>query len=220
MFLTMSELLAALITGITSFIATNLDDIVILTIFFSRVNVDFRIRHILIGQYLGFLAIILASLPGFLGGLIVPEAWIGLLGFVPIGIGLQQLFSSGDEDNTVQTVTCELAPNHQRSFLESLLVPQTYHVAAVTIANGGDNIGIYVPLFASSNFTELVVILSVFLVLVAVWCAIAYYLARHPAVSPILTRYGKAIVPFVLIGLGVFILLENGSYRLLPSFKV
>ncbi|QYO63650.1 cadmium resistance transporter [Leptolyngbya sp. 7M] len=75
----MNELSAALIKGITSFIATNLDDIVILTIFFSQVNANFRVRHILVGQYLGFLVIILASLPGFLGGLVLPEAWINIL---------------------------------------------------------------------------------------------------------------------------------------------
>lgn len=215
----MRELLPTLITAITSFVATNLDDIVILTIFFSQVNVDFRIRHILIGQYLGFLTIILASLPGFLGGLVIPEAWIGLLGFLPIAIGLRQLFSSDDTDPDVQTVTCVLEPKHRRSLLASVLVPQTYHVAAVTIANGGDNIGIYVPLFASSSLTQLTVTLGVFLILVAVWCAIAYYLSRHPAVSPLLTRYGKAIVPFVLIGLGLFILIENGSYKLLPRVQ-
>jgi len=32
----------------------------------------------------------------------------------------------------------------------------------VTVANRGDNIGIYVPLFASSNWRELVVLVGVF----------------------------------------------------------
>lgn len=138
----MNELTAALITGITSFIATNLDDIIILTVFFSQVNAHFRPWHILIGQYLGFLVIILVSIPGFLGGLVLPEAWIGFLGVVPIGIGIHQLFRS--QDDSVQTVAYRLAPR-RRSAFASLLVPQTYHVAAVTIANGGDNIGIYIP---------------------------------------------------------------------------
>ncbi|MBF2051644.1 MAG: cadmium resistance transporter [Elainella sp. C42_A2020_010] len=212
----MNELSAALIKGITSFVATNLDDIVILTIFFSQINANFRVRHILVGQYLGFLVIILASLPGFLGGLVLPEAWIGLLGLVPIGIGLYQLFNSNDDD-TIQTVTCELSTKPRQTLFASLLVPQTYHVAAVTIANGGDNIGIYVPLFASTSLTGLLIILSVFLVMVALWCAVAYYFSRHPAIMPILTRYGNVIVPYVLVGLGLFILIENGSYSLLPG---
>lgn len=214
----MSGLLSALITAVTSFVATNLDDIVILMIFFAQVNVNFRLRHIVIGQYLGFLMILLASLPGFLGGLVLPEVWIGLLGFLPILIGIRQLLSTQDQENQVQTVTCNLQPNSRQSLFANLLVPQTYHVAAVTIANGGDNIGIYVPLFASSSAAELIVILSVFLVLVGVWCAIAYYLAGHPKLAPFLTQYGEALVPYVLIGLGLFILIENGSYRLLPGF--
>ncbi len=41
------------------------------------------------------------------------------------------------------------------AILASVLNPQTYKVAAVTVANGGDNIGIYVPLFASSDLTSL-----------------------------------------------------------------
>jgi cadmium resistance protein CadD (predicted permease) len=54
------------------------------------------------------------------------------------------------------------------STLASFLSPQTYKVAAITFANGGDNIGIYVPLFASSDFTGLIVILSVSFVLIGV----------------------------------------------------
>jgi cadmium resistance protein CadD (predicted permease) len=65
-----------------------------LTIFFSQVNATFRRRHIVIGQYLGFTALIIASLPGFFGGLIVPKAWIGILGLVPIAIGVSQLVES------------------------------------------------------------------------------------------------------------------------------
>jgi cadmium resistance protein CadD (predicted permease) len=99
--------------------------------------------------------------------------------------------------------------------LASVLNPQTYRVAAVTVANGGDNIGIYVPLFASSNLPSLGAILSVFFLLVRVWCYVAYQLTSLPAVANVLTRYGRAIVPFVLIGLGIFILLESGTYRLL-----
>ena len=88
----MNGVLHVTIAGISAFAATNIDDIIILMFFFSQVNANFRIRHIIIGQYLGFMALILLSLPGFFGGVIIPKTWIGLLGFVPIGIGLQQLF--------------------------------------------------------------------------------------------------------------------------------
>ncbi|MBD2461871.1 cadmium resistance transporter [Oscillatoria sp. FACHB-1407] len=208
----------AVITGTTAFIATNIDDIVILMLFFAQVNTTFRPRHIIIGQYLGFAVLILASLPGFFGGLLIPREWIGLLGFLPIAIGLKQWFSP-DDDDAVKTVSDELMHPTEKSSLSfnlaKVLAPQSYSVAAVTIANGGDNIGIYIPLFANSNLTVLGITLIVFFVLIAVWCAVAYRLAHFPAIAHVLTRHGHAIVPFVLIGLGIFILVESKTYRLL-----
>jgi cadmium resistance protein CadD (predicted permease) len=104
----MSWFAAAIIAGVISFVATNIDDIVILMLFFAQINASFRARHIVIGQYLGFTALIVASLPGFFGGLIVPKAIIGLLGVVPIAIGIKQLVNREDEENEVQTVSDEL----------------------------------------------------------------------------------------------------------------
>ncbi|MBC6432711.1 transporter [Nostoc sp. HG1] len=215
----MSKLGTAFSEGIIAFIATNIDDIIILLIFFSQVDVNFRRRHILLGQYLGFAAIIIASLPGFFGGLVVQREWIGLLGLLPIAIGLQQLIYRNEETITVQISSDfrqSTPTNPVLSFILSVLHPQTYKVAAVTIANGGDNISIYIPLFAGHDLTSLGVILSIFFIMVGVWCAIAYFLSRQPTIADILSRYGKAVVPFVLIGLGLFIMYERGTFTLLP----
>ncbi|MBW4639412.1 MAG: cadmium resistance transporter [Gloeocapsa sp. UFS-A4-WI-NPMV-4B04] len=217
----MSSFDRAIITGFTSFVATNIDDIIILMIFFSQVNATFRRRHIIIGQYLGFTALTIASLPGFFGGLIIPKAWIGILGLVPIAIGINQLMNREKEENEVQLVSGDSYSkinNSVISTLASFLSPQTYKVAAITFANGGDNIGIYVPLFASSDFTGLIVILSVFFVLIGVWCYIAYLLTCHSGTAHFLTHYGQIITPFVLISLGIFIVVESKTYRLLPQF--
>lgn len=99
----------------------------------------------------------------------------------------------------------------EKSFFSSFLSPQTYSVAAVTVANGSDNISIYVPLFASSTLENLVVILGVFFTLVGVWCYAAYRLIQMRAIADSLTRYGNHLVPFVLIGLGVAILVQSGT---------
>ena len=214
-----SQFMSALLAGVTAFVATNLDDLVILLLFFAQTNAAFRPKQIVAGQYLGFGALILASLPGFFGGLMVPKTWIGLLGLMPIAIGLYQLTHPEAEDH-VQTISNDFSQCKIKlpilAALE-LLAPQTYQVAAVTIANGGDNIGIYVPLFATSNAASLGVILSVFFGMVGVWCYVSYQLARHPIVARGLTRYGSAIVPFVLIGLGIFILIDSGTYKLLTT---
>lgn len=202
----MTNLLSAISTGITAFSATNLDDMVILMLFFSQVNTSFRQRHIVTGQYLGFAALVFASLPGFFGGLLVPQAWIGMLGIVPIAIGISRLLNP-DEDESNDNSLLESADT--ASPLAGLLSPQTYSVAAVTFANGGDNVGIYVPLFASCTWESLVVILGVFFSLVGVWCYAAQQLTQVPAIGNTLTRYGNQLVPFVLMGLGVMILLES-----------
>lgn len=210
----MDGLAQALLTGLTSFVATNIDDIVILMLFFAQVDTTFRPKHIVAGQYLGFLFLIAASLPGFFGGLIIPKAWIGLLGFVPIAIGITHLLNRKSEEPQVQTVSSQPIFMPKLPLLASLLAPQTYQVAAVTIANGGDNIGIYVPLFASSSLFTLVVLLGVFFGMIGVWCVIAYLLTQHRSIAYVLTHYGQKLVPFVLISLGVFILVESGSYQI------
>ena len=215
----MNELGSAFLAAITAFVATNIDDIIILLLFFTQVDAKFRRRHIVFGQYLGFTLLIVASLPGFFGGLVVPHEWIGLLGLLPIAIGLKQLVDRQEDTTQVQTVTSDLEPsspsNSAVSFLSSVLNPQTYKVAAVTVANGGDNISIYIPLFAGNTLISLGVILGVFFVMVGVWCVIAYRLTRQPTIVRVLSRYGHAVVPFVLIGLGLFIMYERSTFNLL-----
>jgi cadmium resistance transport/sequestration family protein len=207
----MSELVTAIPTGVAAFTATNLDDILILTLFFAQVNAMFRRRHIVVGQYLGFGTLVLASLPGFFGSLIVPHSWIRLLGFVPIVMGLSSLLKREEDSSQDEEEIGQSNPSGIASFLS----PQTYSVAAVTVANGSDNIGIYVPLFASSELESLLVILGVFFMLVGVWCFTAYQLTHLPAIAHLLTGYGNNFVPCVLIGLGVFIVKESIPLTLL-----
>ncbi|MBW4595344.1 MAG: cadmium resistance transporter [Brasilonema angustatum HA4187-MV1] len=211
------SLYTAIPTGLSAFAATNLDDIVILSLFFSQVNAIFRRRHIVTGQYLGFSVLVIASLPSFLGSLILPQSWIGLLGVAPIVIGITRWLNQEDSDNPEAQIEQE---ELDRPWFTSFLSPQSYSVAAVTIANGSDNIAIYAPLFASSTWESLAVILGVFFSLVGVWCYAAYQLTRIPVMVDALTRYGHQLIPFVLIGLGVLILvdchtLENPSLAVL-----
>jgi cadmium resistance protein CadD (predicted permease) len=147
----------------------------------------------------------------------IPRAWLGLLGFLPIAIGLSHFFKGPVEESSIQTMSEAWSRMGQksRSPLFHILHPQTYQVAVVTIANGGDNIGIYVPLFANSDLTDFCVILITFLLMIAVWCGIAYYLTLHPLVASPLTRYGQRLVPFVLISLGIYILVESETFHLL-----
>lgn len=216
----MDRLFSTILVGLSSFVATNLDDIIILMIFFTQVSSTFRRRHIVVGQYLGFLALLLASLPGYFGGLVVPKAWLGLLGFLPIWIGISQLLKREADKPEVKAVSNEPTFRNKTSMmtaLSSLLSPQVYQVAAVTIANGADNVGIYIPLFASSSLPRLAVMVGIFLILVGVWCWIAEQLTRQRAIAALLTRYGHRAMPFLLVGLGLYILVDSGTLSLWMS---
>ncbi len=215
----MGWLVGAIAVATSAFIATNLDDIVVLVIFFSQVSARFRPRHILLGQYLGFSVLVLASLPGYLGRQVIPETWLSWLGLIPIGIGLRLLLQQDPDDGDADLLHLVSEPRattkevRWKRVLRRLIAPESLQVAAVTIANGGDNISIYVPLFASTNGAELVITLAVFYLLTAVENGVAYWVASHPAIASLIHRYGQRLVPFVLIGLGLFILTESWLSR-------
>jgi cadmium resistance protein CadD (predicted permease) len=217
----MDWLLSTVLVGASTAFATTFDDNVYLTAFFGKVNRHFRPKHVVIGEFLGFTALVFASLPGFFGGLFIPEMWIGLLGFLPIIIGITNLMSR-EEDEAVQNVSLNMTPDKPRrpnkSLWATLRDRQTYRVSAVTIANGGNNIGIYVPLFATSTINSLGVILAVCYMTVGVWCFLSYHMTSNPMLAPLLARYGRKIFPLVLIWLGFSILMKSESYRLLPGF--
>jgi len=194
-----SWFLTAVLTGAVSFAATNVDDVFLLMLFFSQTDGKFRARHVVLGQYLGFAALVGLSLLGSLGALVVPREWIGLLGIVPIFLGVRAL----------------VGPRGGREEDGPLGVSGAWGVASVTFANGADNLGVYVPLFAGTGFARAGIIVAVFLALVALWCLIGHRLGNHPTVAEKIDRYGHVVVPFVLVGLGVYILLESGSLSLL-----
>ena len=200
----MAWLLKAITTGVISFAATNVDDIFVLTLFFGRVGRGLKIRHVVAGQYLGFSALVAISLVGYFARLIVPHEWIGFLGLFPIAIGVRHFLERDNGEDEKQ---------------ESRRTAGAFSVAAVTFANGGDNIGIYAPLFAASDFASLLVMLIVFFIMLAVWCVGGFFIGSHRAVKRTLSSYGHIIVPFVLIGLGIYIIIESGTLKLFGVFN-
>lgn len=215
----MNDFANAVLTGFTAFTATNIDDIVILMILASQTSASFRPKHLVAGQYLGFTAIVLASLPGFFGSMVIDKVWIGLMGLIPIAFGIRQLWQRESDEDDEQLIAHSFNSTTSKSPLLkavlNVLSPQTLNVAAITFANGADNISIYLPVFANSTLAILSIILCVFYSLIAVWCYAAFQLIRHPVVARLLTRFGRSLVPFVFISLGVVILIESKTYTLL-----
>jgi cadmium resistance protein CadD (predicted permease) len=92
--------------------------------------------------------------------------------------------------------------------------PGVFFVAGVTFANGGDNIGVYVPVFAVAGVGGLLTYVLVFLVLVGVWCVAGHFFATRPLVTQGLSRWGHLLLPIVLIGIGLVILIEGHAFGL------
>ncbi len=100
--------------AITLFASTNLDDLFVLIGLFS--DPRYRPRQIVAGQFLGIAALVLASLAGALLSLVVPPAWLGLMGLVPITLGLRRLLAlRGDEEDDAPARTATLGNPRQPS---------------------------------------------------------------------------------------------------------
>ena len=93
---------------------------------------------------------------------------------------------------------------------EKITAVGLWGVAGITIANGADNISLYTPIFRTSSPGDVAVMIVVFLILVAVWCAAGRLIGTHKAVTETLERVEHWLVPVVFIGLGLFILIESG----------
>lgn len=192
-----------IVTALAAFAATNIDDIFILALFFSQVGAALRRWHIVAGQVVGFTGLVAISLLGFAFSFLIPRPTIGLLGLLPIFLGVRAWLSRDD------------VAEQQARVNASGVSASITSVAGVTFANGADNIGIYTPLFASSTLPALLVIIGVFYVMLLVWCVIGYIITRQQTVARLLERYGHIIMPLVLIGLGVFILIESDTLSLI-----
>jgi cadmium resistance protein CadD (predicted permease) len=190
--------------GAIVFASSNIDDVLVLLGFFA--DSQFKRSAIVLGQYLGIGALYLTSAAASLVSLVLDPAYVGLLGVVPIALGVAQLVKRSGAKTRHRTDR-GLHPSANP-------MNQTLVVAAVTIANGADNLAIYVPLFGTVSAHAIAVIGVVFVIMTGVWCAVAFWLVRHPMLGAPIRRHGRRAMPFVLIGLGMFVLIQAGSRRL------
>ena len=195
----MVDIIGLVTIGVAAFVATNIDDIFVLMIFFS--SLAYSIRQIVLGQYIGIGLLIAISGIGSLIAFVVPTYVIGLMGIVPIAIGIKHLVEVRRKDNPSRQVVQDKMNKSYLSFLS---------VAAVTFSNGGDNIGVYIPLFSKYNtISEIFALTTVFIAMTAVWCIAAYYFVNHPLIASRIRHTGNIILPFVLIGLGIYVLTDS-----------
>lgn len=195
----MGELWGVIATAVAAFVGTNVDDAIVLAVLFAASRTMGRPQcwQVWSGQYLGIGALVVVSIVAALGLTIVPDEWVGLLGLVALGLGVRGLIETarvGHNDEPVRSPQ---------------VATGVAAVAAVTIANGADNIAIYTPLFRTMDSAEVAITVAVFAGLVAVWCGAGMLLGARRHVTAAVERWGHWIVPAMFVLIGGFIVIES-----------
>ena len=194
------------VTSIILYSGTAVDLLIILMLFFAKRKSRKDIINIYLGQFLGSVSLILLSLLfAFVLHYIPSKEILGLLGLIPIFLGLKVLFL-GDSDGEA------IAKEGLRKDNKNLI----FLVAMITFAScGADNIGIFVPYFITLNLADLIVALITFLVMIYLLVFSAQKLAQVPSVGETLEKYSRWFIAVVYLGLGIYILIENNSFDML-----
>ena len=196
------------ITSIILYSGTAIDLLIILMLFFAKRKSRKDIINIYLGQFLGSVSLILLSLLfAFVLYYIPSKEILGLLGLIPIFLGLKVLFL-GDSDGEA------IAKDGLRKDNKNLI----FLVAMITFAScGADNIGVFVPYFITLNLANLIVALLTFLVMIYLLVFSAQKLAQVPSVGETLEKYSRWFIAVVYLGLGMYILIENNSFDMLRA---
>lgn len=194
------------VTSIILYSGTAVDLLIILMLFFAKRKSRKDIINIYLGQFLGSVSLILLSLLfAFVLNYIPSKEILGLLGLIPIFLGLKVLLL-GDSDGEA------IAKDGLRKDNKNLI----FLVAMITFAScGADNIGVFVPYFTTLNLTNLIVTLLTFLVMIYLLVFSAQKLAQVPSVGEILEKYSRWFIASVYLGLGIYILIENNVFDML-----
>ena len=194
------------VTSIILYSGTAVDLLIILMLFFAKRKSRKDIINIYLGQFLGSVSLIFLSLLfAFVLNYIPSKEILGLLGLIPIFLGLKVLLL-GDSDGEA------IAKDGLRKDDKNLI----FLVAMITFAScGADNIGVFVPYFITLNLANLIVALLTFLVMIYLLVFSAQKLAQVPSVGETLEKYSRWFIAVVYLGLGMYILIENNSFDML-----
>jgi len=194
------------VTSIILYSGTAVDLLIILMLFFAKRKSRKDIINIYLGQFLGSVSLIFLSLLfAFVLNYIPSKEILGLLGLIPIFLGLKVLLL-GDSDGEA------IAKDGLRKDNKNLI----FLVAMITFAScGADNIGVFVPYFTTLNLANLIVTLLTFLVMIYLLVFSAQKLAQVPSVGETLEKYSRWFIAVVYLGLGIYILIENNSFDML-----
>ena len=177
-----------------SFAATNIDDMLLNMVFFAACADNSQRRSVVIGKFLATAVMVVVAAIG--GMQTFAHRYVWLLGLVPLFLGVKELVYGFKNDEEEETAA---------------LSPQNiaFSTLRITLASGADNIGVYVPLFASVQAVQMAVCTAVFFALTGLWCIVADRLTQFSTLQSAIEKYRKIIVPAVYICLGMYIIISK-----------
>ena len=181
-------MLTSVLTSIIAYISTNIDDIFVLMILLTQAKSK---GPMIMGHFLGVGLLTAISMLGALGLQNLPLKYVGLLGLVPIGLGIRAWFDRDNGEVEAKSVGI-------------------FSMTMITLGNGADNVGVYIPLFTGFSGGERVGAVIIFAAMTALWVWLANSLAEFPKIRAVIEKYKAVAIPVVFMALGVFIILDSG----------
>jgi cadmium resistance protein CadD (predicted permease) len=210
-----------------AFVGTNVDNTVVAMAMVAGAPVE-RARRIAVGQVIGFVVLVVVAIAAAAVLFEFSTAVVGLLGLVPLTIGVRGLVAlarrhpGGEaEANAAAGVDGDVGAGVRkrrwrwRPHTEQRAVGRSVTAAAlVTIAAGGDDLAVYIPLFRVGGAANVGAIVAVFVVgeALVTWVILAG--GRHPKARGAMVRMGHVAVPILLCCVGVLVLVQAGTFSL------
>lgn len=256
-------MIGTIITSIISFISTNIDNIFVMMLLYAQVNKKSKKKYIAIGQYIALAILVAISILGAFGLNSIPQKYIGLLGILPIALGVNEwikykkekhISNTTSERVNIQAIYLEdrnetidiqeadiinktntinipkvktelkntptdltkkyINPHHilskTKSIIADIINPEVLSVIVVAVANGADNIGVYIPVFTGYSTIQLIITIIIFILMMAIWCLLGSTITNFPKITSMIQKNKNIAVPIIFIGLGIYIFIKSG----------
>jgi cadmium resistance protein CadD (predicted permease) len=195
--------------AVAAFVGTNVDNCLVTTAMVAGAPLE-RAHRIAAGQVMGFGVVVVVAAAAALLLFEFSAAAVGLLGLVPLAIGVHGLIGLRHRRPGGSTETG--SPRTGRRPAAERAVGRSLTAAAlVTIAAGGDNLAVYIPLFHEGGVTNLLAIATVFVAGEVGLTTLVLAAGRHQRARGTMTTLGAIAVPLLLCVVGVLVLLSAGT---------